>query len=213
MEPRRISVRGFAEVGSAKPNRKQAILKRYKFPDSEESVGRSNYYVKALGIIRRHHKGDSAVVRARLQDLLAQASVEKNPRQKAKLLNNHQAAVDYLRVFGNRPLTIRPGKYLYYIYKNLIVGAHPDLVADENGALVLIKLHLGKDALGGGVCALLLHMMYEAALASGVQIRSTSVECIQSSTGSRIVGPKSGFPAKSVLNQTCQEVLSIWPAA
>jgi hypothetical protein len=53
----KISMRGLAEVASAKPSSKHSKLKQYQFPDSEESKGRSNYYVKALSAIKRHHRG------------------------------------------------------------------------------------------------------------------------------------------------------------
>ena len=58
MEPIKISMRGLAEVACAKPSQKQSKLKRFKFPESEESVGRSNYYVWAISAIKHHHRGE-----------------------------------------------------------------------------------------------------------------------------------------------------------
>ena len=49
--------------------RKVSVLKRFKFPESEESVGRSNYYVVALSAIKRHHRGDVAYVTKLLRQL------------------------------------------------------------------------------------------------------------------------------------------------
>src|ERR1035437_9205161 len=49
------------------------------------------------------------------------------------------------------------GQPQYYLYKDLTVSAHPDLVAEEDGSLILIKLNLGKEDYGGGVCGLMLH--------------------------------------------------------
>jgi len=59
----------------------------------------------------------------------------------------------------------------------------------------------------------LLHVLYESAKLKGLEIDSTSVECLQTSSGSRITGPKTGFPNKSALNSACKELLEIWPAA
>lgn len=213
MAPFRISMRGLAEVASAKPNRKHSKLKQYQFPESEESKGRSNYYTTALSVIKRHHRGDKDFVLSSLQGLILKASTETNRLKKAKLINNHRAIKDYIKSFGNRKLSIRRGAHLYYVYKDLVVSAQPDLVAEENGNLILIKLNLGKDDFAGGVCSTILHVLYEAATIKGLSIRSTGVECLQTSSGSRTAGPKLGFPDKRVLNASCQELLNLWGSA
>lgn len=207
MEPVKISMRGLAEVSSAAPSRKRSTLKRYLSPRSGESVGRSNYYVKALSLIKRHHKGDSAFVTSHLSKLLAEANAEINPRRKTKLLSNYRAITEYLTHFGRRKLMLTSGKHLYYIFDNLIVSAQPDLVAEEDGSLVLIKLNLSKKDFPGGVCAILLQLLYEAAQTKGLSLSSSSVECLQTNSGSRIIGPKSGFPSRQTLNAACKELL------
>jgi integrase len=87
-----ISVRGFAEVSAAAPERKQTTLNRYRAPNSAESVGRSNYYVKALSLIKRHHRGDSAFVASAIQSLFDEGMAESDPRKRTKLLSNHRAS-------------------------------------------------------------------------------------------------------------------------
>jgi hypothetical protein len=213
MGPITISMRGLAEVACAKPSQKQSKLKRFKFPESEESVGRSNYYVWALSAIKRHHRGEAEFIDEMLHGLHEQAASESNLRKRAKLLANHRAITDYLKHFGRRPLEIRPGARLYFNYQNLIVNAHPDLVAAEKGRLLLIKLNCCKEDFTGGVISTLLHVLYESAKLKGLEIDSTSVECLQTSSGSRITGPKTGFPDKSALHSACEELLEIWPAA
>jgi hypothetical protein len=209
----KLSMRGFAEISCAKPSQKRSKLKQYKFPDSEDSVGRSNYYVKALSAIKRHHKGQSSNVNSVLQNLMIEAATETDPRKKAKLLNNRRAIIDYLQTFGRRQLTIKPGKSLHYVFKDVLISAHPDLVAEENGSLVLIKLNLGKNDFGGGVCAFLLHVLYKAAHDQGLPIKPSCVECLQTCSGTRVVGPRNGFPSDSVLKSACQEIANIWAAA
>jgi hypothetical protein len=213
MEPIAISMRGLAEVACAKPSQKQSKLKRFKFPESEESVGRSNYYVWALSAIKHHHRGGSAFVDEMLHRLSEEAAAESDPRKRAKLVNNHRAITDYLKHFGDRQLQIRPGARLYFNYRNLIVNAHPDLVAEEKGRLLLIKLNCCKEDFAGGVTSTLLHVLYESARLKGLEIGPTSVECLQTSSGSRIIGPRTGFPSASALNSVCRELLEIWPAA
>ncbi len=213
MEPIKISMRGLAEVTCAKSSSKRTKLKQYKFRQSDESVGRSNYYVRALGAIKGHHKGESDVVNSVLRSLLAEASIEKDRRRKAKLLNNHRAIVDYLKVFGDRRLVIRPGRALYYPHKNVLVSARPDMVAEENGSLVLIKLNLGKEDFGGGVPAMILHLLYESARLQNLPIETSRVECLQASSGTRTVGPKRGFPPMESLNTACEELSDLWPSA
>jgi hypothetical protein len=213
MAPVKISMRGLAEVASAKPSQKQSKLKKYQFPDSGESKGRSNYYVQATSAIKRHHRGQSDFVDSVLKELLIAASSEADRRMKAKYLNNHRAITDYLKIFGSRPLIMKSGKRLHYVYKDLVVSAHPDLVAEENGELILIKLNLGKEDFAGGVNSTLLHVLYEAAKKKGLPIKPSGVECLQTSSGSRTTGPEHGFPDQKVLNAACQELLSLWVAA
>jgi hypothetical protein len=207
----KISMRGFAEVISAKSNRKQMVLKRFRFPDSDDSVGRSNYYVKALSAIKRYHRGEADLVNSVLTKLVSEAALEPDARKRAKLLNNHRAISDYLKNFGARKLQIKKGKRLYFVHDNVLVSAHPDLVAEENGSLILFKLNLSKDDFSGGVGSLILHVMYEAANFQGLSIEPTAVECLQASSGTRIIGPKSGFPDKKGLIRGCQELSSLWP--
>lgn len=209
METIRISMRGFAEVSSAAPSRKQSTMRRFRSPKSGESVGRSNYYVKALSLIKRHHKGETAYVASQMSRLLAEAAVETVPRAKTKLLSNYQATADYLKHFGYRKLQIQSGKALYFIFQNLVISARPDLVAEEDGELVLIKLNLSRKEFSGGVSSTLLHVLFEAAQAKGLPIRSSRVECLHTVSGSRITGPKRGFPDKRQLNGMCRELLAL----
>jgi hypothetical protein len=213
MQPIKIPMRGLAEVTSAKPTQKLSKLRKYRTPKSEDSVGRSNYYVKALSAIKKHHKGQTEIVTEILNNLLAEAAAETDPRKRAKLQHNYRAITDYLKAFGSRPLKVMPGKRLYYVYQDLVVGAHPDLVAEEDGHLVLIKLNLGQGDLGGGECSVILQTLYEAAHVIGLPVQSSGVECLQTSSGSRIVGPRRGFPDKGTLNRACQELLNLWHEA
>jgi len=208
-----ISMRGLAEVSATDPKRKVTVLKKFKFNKSDESVGRSNYYVKALSAIKRHHKGDHAYVTKLLGDLVSEALVETDSRKRAKLLNNHRAISDYLKNFGSRNLTVCHGKRLYFTAQNVVVSAQPDLVAEENGQLKLFKLNLGKDDYAGGVNSILLHTLHEAANIAGLAIMPKDVECLEVASGSRIVGPKTGFPPKKFLEGACAELAAIWAAA
>jgi hypothetical protein len=96
-----------------------------------------------------------------------------------------------------------------YIFENLIVSAQPDLVAEENDELLLIKLNLGKKDFAGGVGATLLHILHEAAQAKGLPVKTWCVECLQSTSGTRTVGPKTGFPSKQALNAECKAILDL----
>ncbi len=99
---------------------------------------------------------------------------------------------------------------MYYIFENLIISAQPDIVGEaEDGELVLIKLNLSKKDLAGGVCATLLHILYESARAKGIPVKSSGVECLQTSSGYRTVGPKRGFPAKQNLDAECKAILAL----
>lgn len=213
MAKKQLSMRGFAEVVAANAAKKMSKLKKFKTPESDESVGRSNYYVKALSAIRHHHKGDASYVTNMLLQLASDAASEQNPRTKAKLIHNHRVITQYLSTFGQRQLFIQPGKSLYYTHNGLIVSARPDFVIIEGGQLKLLKLNMSKGDFSGGVSAVLLHVLYEAAHAEGLPVASSSVECLQIASGTRIVGPTNGFSPKQTLNVACDEVLALWAAA
>lgn len=209
MELVKLSMRGFAEVSSAAPNKKQSTLKRFSSPKSGESVGRSNYYVKALSLIRRHHKGES--IASDLAKLLVAANADPIPRSRTKLYSNYRAATDYVTHFGNRKLKIKTGKQLYYTFDKLVISAQPDIVAEgEGGQLVLIKLNLSKKDFAGGVSATVLHVLYESAKTKGLPVQSWGVECLETTSGSRTVGPRTGFPSKQALNAECKAILALF---
>lgn len=209
----KISMRGFAEVAAADPKRKVTVFKKFKQRDSAESVGMSNYYVKALSGIRHHHRGEAAEVSTLLQWLLSESLVERRPLAKAKLLNNHRALTDYLRNFGDRVLTIKPGKQLYFLHDPLLISAKPDLVAEEDGKLCLIKLNLTKKDFPGGVNPVMLHLLHEAAISAKVEIAPNQVETLQVASGSRVCGPTGGFPNAKVLHDACDDLIALWNAA
>lgn len=205
-----ISMRGFAEVSSAAFDRKRTTLKKFKFPKAEDSVGRSNYYIKALSAIKRHHKGQTAQVRSTLRRLAEESAIEPDTRKRAKLLNNRRAITEYLDKFGDRTLEIKKGKRLYYTHNDVVVSAHPDLIAEENGRLILIKLNLCKSPFSGGVISVLLHVLFEAAKRSGLDLNPVQVECLQICDGSLISGPRNGFPSSNALDAACSELQAIW---
>jgi hypothetical protein len=207
-----ISMRGFAEVSSAAPEKKAAKLREYKFKKSGESKGRSNYYVKALSAIRHHHHGNTANLNQIMQDL-AQASVgAQTGRARGKAVNNLLAISAYLQKHGKRKLTILKGKRLYFLHQNLVISAQPDLIVEENGHMRLIKFNFGKGDHSGAVVAVMLHILYEAATNSGLKIGSDQVECIQVISESRIVGPKGGFGPAMTLKGMADEIISLWPS-
>jgi len=208
----RISLRGFAEVCAAAQAKKTSTLKRYKFSQSDESKGRSNYYVKALSAIKLHHRGNSNAVQAAVKKLRQESLSEPDSRRRAKAGNNLRAIQEYLLHFGHRKIDIKPAKRLYFVRQDLIVSSQPDLVGEENGRLILIKLNLGKKPFAGGVNLMLLHMLYEAAKAKGLDIEPRSVESLQVCDGSWIRGPKDGFGSIGSLNRGCDEILSLWPS-
>jgi len=206
-------MRGFAEVSAAPAKSKISRLRQYKFPESDASKGRSNYYVKALAAIRHHHHANKSEVQKIIDELTVTASDNSNARRKAKAANNLRAINDYLKHFSKRQLKPLPGKRLYFIHKNLRVSAQADLCALDNGELRLIKFNFGKKDHAGAVVAIMLHVLYEAATVKGIKLLPDQVECIQTSSGSRIVGPRKGFGAVKALNGMADELIILWASA
>ncbi len=203
-----ISMRGFAEVCAAPDNRKVAKLKSYKFKKSGESKGRSNYYVKALSAIRHHHHGDHDKFEQIVRELTAASETESDKKKRTKAASNLRALTDYMRHFGSRKLSIKPGKRLYYSCRQLLVSAQPDFFAEEAGRPLLIKLNLTTKDFSGGVTGLMLHVLHQAASVKGL---AASVECLQVATGTRTSQPKSGFGPVSILERRVDELLALWP--
>lgn len=64
--------------------------------------------------------------------------------------------------------------------------------------LVLIKLNATAKAHDGGMVALLLHALYEAALLQQLRIESRNVEYLDLPSGSSIRGPAQGFGSRAI---------------
>lgn len=210
-----ISMRGFAEVSVAVPAAKLKILKKYKNSKSGESRGRSNYYVVALSTIKKYHRanGDKNIIVSKISELTKSADLELENRKRAKFRANARALEEYLIHFGDRLLSIKPGKRLYYYYKDLAISAQPDLVAEEEGKLVLIKLNASGKMHDGGMVALLLHALHEAAMLNSLPVAPRSVEYLDLPSGKRLRGPVGGFGSKEILNNNCQALLELWDQA
>lgn len=132
-----ISMRGFAEVSAAAPDRKLRVLRKYKQPKSGESTGRSNYYVAAISTIKRYHRsgGDQTIISSKVEELRNLAATERDGRRRAKLKSNARALESYLTHFGHRSLKLLPGKRLYFHHQDLVISAQPDLTVEEMGCL------------------------------------------------------------------------------
>jgi hypothetical protein len=209
-----ISMRGFAEVSSAPPAAKQKVLKKYKNSKSGESKGRSNYYVAAISTIKRYHRSDDKqIILSKIAELETLADSEANTRARSKLRSNARALKSYLQYFGNRSLTIRPGKRLYYYHRDLAISAQPDIVAEEAGKLVLIKLNASGKSHDGGMVALLLHALHEAAILQHLPVSARGVEYLDLPSGQRICGPVDGFGSTAVLQNNCEALISLWNEA
>jgi hypothetical protein len=205
-----ISMRGFAEVSAASSKSKLSRLKKYRFRDSGESKGRSNYYVKALAAIKHHHRGEYSDVTKILKDLSMTAADESNRPRKIKAQSNLRVIAEYMKHFSQRQLKPLPGKRLYFNHKQLVVSAQPDFVAEEDGKLTLVKFNFTKDDHSGGVISVMLHVLYEAAVLKGMALQPNQVECVQISSGSRVVGPKGGFGPVANLHKMADELIALW---
>jgi hypothetical protein len=209
----KVSMRGAAEVALAAPSRKSTALRKYKQTDSGEARGRSNYYIWALTFIRQFHRegNPAGLLASFLGDLQNRiAEKPKDTRWKAKILNNMRAAEQYSLHFGPRKFTIRPGKKLAYAHGNVLVSARPDLVVEENGKILLIKLNLSKKPHSDLMADIQLHLMHAAATAVGLDLTSKQVAYIQPVRGSEQRGPSKGFPPVTRLSQICEDLENIW---
>lgn len=209
----KISMRGAAEITLAAPARKSAALRKYKQNDSGEARGRSNYYILALTFIKQlHNEGNPpGLLASFLGDMQNRiAEKPKDTRWKAKVLNNMRAAEQYIEHFGQRKFAIRPGKKLAYTHGGVLISARPDLVIEENGKILLIKLNLSKKSHSDLMADIQLHLMYAAANAVGLEITSRQVAYIQPVQGSELRGPSKGFPAVTRLSLICKDLEDIW---
>lgn len=209
----KISMRGAAEVAAAAPSRKVATLKKYKQTDSGETKGRSNYYISALSFVTSYHKQGNhpsalTAYLAAMQKKLAEKP--NDPRWRAKVLNNMRAAEQYIQHFGQRKFTVCEGKKLAYTHNGVVVSARPDLVIEENGERLLIKLNLGRIEHSSQMAAIQLHFMFTAANAAGLEIGPQQVVYIQPVEGFEHRGPASGFPPDKRLASICSEIEGLW---
>jgi hypothetical protein len=213
LEEIRLSVRGFAETTVAAPARKAAALKKYKFSDSGESVGRQNHYVYALAFIRKYHRDGlpASSAGSYAAELLKRIAEKPDSRQwKAKMTNNARAVQQYVNAFGKEKFTPRPGRNFKFIHQSVIVSARPDLCAESGGGSLFIKVNLTKAPHDELMVNLQLHLMYEAILPHVESLLPSQLVYLQVADGSRLKGPKDGFPSRARIEKACAQIRSVW---
>lgn len=206
-----LSMRGLAEVIHTAPAKRVNKLRKYKFKKSGESKGRSNYYVKALSIIKRHHRGDSAGRDQLLDELKDALRAAETSAKKAKIRNNIRVAESYLAVFGKRQFEVLKGVRLYFTFGSLVVSSQPDLIVQEHGLLKLIKLDCCLKGHPSAETMTMLHALYLAGRDKALIGHPAQVECLEVATHASTPGSKSHFSSSKTLENGCQEIIELWP--
>jgi hypothetical protein len=167
----RLSASGVAEFFSATPAHRRRILKPYKFKKSGESKGRAHYYKHALHAIKAYFKagGDAGII----ADAIHVAELKKKgPLKKgelASLNHNIRALKAFLEHHGHRKFHVIVGRQLETKVGTVEVTCMPDLWAEEDGKLTLIKFYFSQKPPLSLQVPVLLHLLREGAIAAGLE--------------------------------------------
>jgi hypothetical protein len=170
-KPIRLAATGVAEFVSSTPAQRRRILRPYKKRQSGEARGRGHYYRVALNAIRHFFNGkkDVGIITDALQALeLRKKGPFKKRGEPAEIKHNIRVLKAFLHYYAGRDFVVVPGQKIECTIGRVEVTCNPDLWAEENAKLLLVKFFFQEKKPKTLQIPVLLHLLREAAHHAGM---------------------------------------------
>lgn len=161
---------GCPEFVSSTPAQRRRILRPYKNRQGGEAKGRGHYYRAALNSIRYFFNGgkDPGII----ADAIHAAELRKKGVLKrgelAQINHNIRVLKAFLRHYAHRDFHLVTGQHIECAIGTVEVTCTPDLWAEENARLVLVKFFFPERKPKTMQIPILLHLIREAGHNAGL---------------------------------------------
>jgi hypothetical protein len=207
----RISVKGLAKFMTSGAASQRKILHDFKFPNPEGGI-QAAYYSEARRAIAAFHssENDPAVIAEEVENLRDKA-YQAAGRSRTRLEHNIRALQSYLRNFGREKFKVLATPNLSLSHGHLVVGATPDLCVRRDGRRTLIKLDLGVKEPDAKHINIILQVIFDAAVASGLTLQPKDVIYLDVPRANAHQGAKIRARLRTEIEATCENIEALWP--
>ncbi len=207
----KLGLKGLAQFMTATATRQRKVLKDHKHP-APEGYAQAGYYRDARSAIAKYHKNGHAkpwlLHKAVSIDLKATMATG---RRKIRLKNNASALRAYAKHFSDRKFTVLSKLKLRLSINGVDIPCDPDLNVKEKGRNRLIRLEFAKPEPDKKIFKIMNQCIHDAAIASGIRIKSSQVECLDIRRGNIHRGARKGSRLANEIVNACKNIAAIWP--
>lgn len=207
----KISAKGLALFMTSGPRKQRKILSDFKNPDPEGSA-QAVYYREARDFIRAYHKNgrdrDWLIEQAERIESLARMSTGQS---RSRLLNNARALRDYQKHFAKKKYEVLNDLNLFLHHSDVRVSVVPDLYVVEKGIPTILKFDFSKDPPGSALIYAVSQIHFDAAVANGIAIKSSSVIYSHVPSGKEHRMARSRSRVQAEIAASCENIEAIWP--
>jgi hypothetical protein len=206
----RLTVKGLAKFMTRRPAAQRKILRDFKFPQPEGFV-QTTYYAEARQAIRDYHAGENdPATLVKAVDLLRAKADRSQGQTRTRLEHNIRAVESYVRHLAGRRFKMLQAPRLEYSHGGVAVRATPDLSVQEKGRESLIKLELGADLPDRKMIKIILQVIYEAGLKSGLRVRPQDVIYLDASRAVQHRGAQTRARLRHDIQAACESIDALW---
>jgi hypothetical protein len=205
-----VSASCFAEyiTSSGSPESK---LRPFKFPQKGEGHIRSSYYPTAIAVLSKYHKSenDPNVFTNALLELRKKITQTNDKGLRTKYGHNATAIESYRETYKDRIFKVLPKRTIAYQRGPLLITVQPDLWAEENGILVLVKIGITRKH--NSYVDILLTIIRKAAISHKYRVRAKNVVYLDIMTGKEMICKTPLTRFNRTFNDAAREIARVWP--
>lgn len=210
----KLSATGLADyLLATTPEKKISILREQKFTDKSEGFFMAGYYQATNACARDYHasSNDVSLVTEKLNSLNREAEdPSKHATARANRRKNHAAIQLYMKLYGERHLSIEPLHKIFYVVRGLRINGTPDIWAKEGTRDVLLKLGAAKRTKRDVFIEIVLYAMNRAAAASGYTIPRENIRFLDLLREVELVAQYPADYFDSSVEAVAEEVVKLW---
>ncbi len=205
----KLSMKSLAQFMTAGEQKKRTILKNNKFPREAQVI--IIQYRDAINAIREFHEsGNDPSTLVRSVDKLRKKAVDATPQTRSRIDNNIRAIERYLKYFAGQRREVLPVPKMKYVHSDVTISVFPDLLIDEGGQKMLIKLDFTQAGATDDQIAIMLQLMYEASVKAELGITPKNVLYINTKAEEPHRCSKIRKHLKREIDAACENIAAIW---
>lgn len=207
------SLNCFCDFLEAKtPERRTAVVKRYKKTSIAPIKGMSVYYQPVLRLIRGTLCPDGTLDQkyAALRDAcINPTSTDK--LNDARIASNTRVFKAFCSEFGNRTLSVFSNPRMQFIAcEDVAVNLQPELHAEVDGVRMMWKFGLKKRSRSDGAIRAILQMLARASKHKGIELPIQQVRFLDTMTGKTYAESTADLSIEKDLRQKARLLAEVW---